>query len=61
MVSEKNFSMLFLLLVYGVDDPLGVANSYSNGMTGRIYLGCQLTFGRTKYTSFRLCGFTEED
>ena len=43
------------------DDPRGVANLDLRGMIGRIYVDNHLTLLHTKYTSFRLCGFTKED
>ena len=42
-------------------DPRGVANSDPRGMIDRIYVEYHLTLLHTKYTSFRLCGFREED
>ena len=45
----------------GDDDPQGVANLDPNGMIGRIYVEYHLTLLHTKYTSFRPCGFREED
>ena len=43
------------------DDPRGVANLDPRGMIGRIYVEYHLTLLQTKYTSFRPCGFREED
>ena len=43
------------------DDPQGVANLDPRGMIGRIYVEYHLTLLHTKYTSFRPCGFREED
>ena len=43
------------------DDPRGVANLDPRGMIGRIYVEYHLTLLHTKYTSFRPCGFREED
>ena len=45
----------------GDDDPRGVANLDPRGMIDRIYVECHLTLLYTKYTSFRPCGFREED
>ena len=46
VIGNKNFFFLAL-------DP--------RGMIGRIYVECHLTLLHTKYTSFRSCGFREED
>ena len=43
------------------DDPRGVANLDPRGMIGRNYVEHKLTLLHTKYTSFRPCGFREED
>ena len=43
------------------DDPQGVANLDPRGIIGRIYVEYHLTMLHTKYTSFRPCGFREED
>ena len=43
------------------DDPRGVVNLDPRGMIGRIYIEYLLTLLHTKYTSFRPCGFREED
>ena len=43
------------------DDPWGVANLDPRGMIGRIYVEYHLTLLHTKYTTFRPCGFREED
>ena len=45
----------------GDDDPRGVANLDPRDMIGRIYVEYHLTLLHTKYTSFRPCGFREED
>ena len=45
----------------GDDDPRDVANLDPRGMIGRIYVDYHLTLLHTKYTSFRPCGFREED
>ena len=45
----------------GDDDPGGVVNLDPRGMIGRIYVEYHLTLLQTKYTSFRPCGFREED
>ena len=62
MVSEKK---IFLRFSYfksmGANDPRGVANFDPRGMIGRIYVEFHLTLLHTKYTSFRPCGFREED
>ena len=62
MVSEKK---IFLRFSYcksmGANDPQGVANLDPRGMIGRIYVEYHLTLLHTKYTSFRPCGFREED
>ena len=41
--------------------PPGVANLDPRGMIGRIYVEYHLTLLHSKYTSFRPCGFREED
>ena len=43
------------------DDPQGVANLDPKGIIGRISVEYHLTLLHTKYTSFRPCGFREED
>ena len=43
------------------DDPRGVANLDPRSIIGRIYVEYYLTLLHTKYTSFRPCGFREED
>ena len=43
------------------DDPQGVANLDPRGIIGRISVESHLTLLHTKYTSFRPCGFREED
>ena len=43
------------------DDLRGLANLDPRGMIGRIYVENHLTLLHTKYTSFRPCGFREED
>ena len=43
------------------DDPWGVANLDPRGMIGRNYVEHHLRLLHTKYTSFRPCGFREED
>ena len=48
-------------MTMGDDDPQGVANLDPRGMIGRIYVEYHFTLLHTKYTSFRLCGFREED
>ena len=48
-------------MTMGDDDPQGVANLDLSGMIGRIYVEYHLTLLHTKYTSFRPCGFREED
>ena len=48
-------------MTMGHDDPRGVANLAPRGMIGRIYIEYHLTLLHTKYTSFRSCGFREED
>ena len=48
-------------MTMGNDDPRGVANLDPRGMIGRIYVEYHLTLLHTKYTSFRPCGFREED
>ena len=64
MVSEKK---IFLRFSYcksmGANDLLGVANLDPRGMIGRINVEYHLTLLHTKYTctSFRPCGFREED
>ena len=60
MVSEKKiFLRFFLLCLWRPMTPRGVANLNPRGMIGRIYE--PLTLLHTKYTSFRPCGFREED
>ena len=48
-------------MTMGDDDPRGVANLDPRGMIGRIYVEYHLILLHTKYTSFRSCGFREED
>ena len=48
-------------MTMGDDGPGGVANLDPRGMIGRIYEEYHLTLLHTKYTSFRPCGFREED
>ena len=48
-------------MTMGDDDPQGVATLDPRGMIGRIYVEYHLTLLHTKYTSFRPCGFREED
>ena len=50
-------------MTMGDDDPRGVANLDPRGMIGRIYIHVEyhLTLLHTNYTSFRPCGFREED
>ena len=48
-------------MTIGDDDPRGVANLDPKGMIGRIYVEYHLKLQHTKYTSFRPCGFREED
>ena len=43
------------------DNPRGVANLDPRVTIGRIYVEYHLTLLHTKYTSFRPCGFREED
>ena len=43
------------------DDPRGVANLDPRSIIGRIYVEYHLTLLHTKYSSFRPCGFREED
>ena len=40
---------------------MGVANLDPRGMIGRIYVEYHLTLLHTKYTSFRPCGFREDN
>ena len=63
MVSEKKnfFYILSYCMTMADDDPRGVANLEPRGMIGRIYVEYHLTLLHTKYTSFRPCGFREED
>ena len=62
MVSEKK---IFLRFSYcksmGANNPRGVAILDPRGMIGRIYVEYHLTLLHTKYTSFRPCGFREEN
>ena len=55
------FFYISYCLTMGDDDPRGVANLHPMGMISRIYVEYHLTLLHTKYTSFRLCGFREED
>ena len=49
-------------MTMGDDDaPRGVADLDPRGMIGRIYVEYHLTLLHTKYTSFRPCGFIEEE
>ena len=48
-------------MTIGDDDPRGVANLDPRGMIGRVYIEYHLTLLHTEYTSFRPCGFREED
>ena len=48
-------------MTIGDDDPRGVANLEPRGMIGRIYVEYHLTLLHIKYTSFRPCGFRDED
>ena len=43
------------------DNPLGLAYLDPRGMIGRIYVEYHLILLHTKFTSFRPCGFREED
>ena len=43
------------------NDPRGVTNLDPRGMIGRIYVEYHLALLHTKHTSFRPCGFREED
>ena len=63
MVYEKKFFFIFsYCMTMGDDDPQGVANLDPRGMIGRIYVEYHLTLlHNTNYTSFRPCGFREED
>ena len=63
MVSEKKIFRYFFHYkpILDNDDPQGVANLDPKGMIGRIYVEYHLTFLHIKYTSFRPCGFREED
>ena len=59
--TEEDFILLFSYCMTMGDDPRGVANLDPKGMIGRIYVEYHLTLPHTKYTSFRPCGFGEED
>ena len=48
-------------MTMGDDDPRGVTSLVPRGMVGGIYVEYHLTLLHTKYTSFRACGFREED
>ena len=62
MVSEKKILLRFSYCKsMGANVRRGVANLDSRGMIGRIYVEYHLTLLHTKYTSFRPCGFREED
>ena len=61
MVSEKIFFIFSYCMTMGDDDPRGVANLDPRCMNGTIYVEYHLTLLHTKYTSFRACGFREED
>ena len=62
MVSEKK---IFLRFSYcksmGANDLRGVASLDPSGLIGSINVEDHLTLLHTKYTSFRPCGFREED
>ena len=58
---EEDFLRFSFCKSMGVDDPRSVANLDPRGMIGRIYVEYLLTLLHTKYTSFRPCGFREED
>ena len=58
---REDFFLFSYYMTMGDDDPRGVANLVPRGMIGRIYVECHLTLLYTKYTSFRPCGFREED
>ena len=58
---KKIFFLFSYCMTMGDDDPRGVANLDPRGMIGRIYIEYHLTLLHTKYTSFRPCGFREED
>ena len=62
MVSEKKIVFIFsYCMTMGDDDPRDVANLDPRGMIGRIYVEYHLTLLHTKHTSFKPCGFREED
>ena len=48
-------------MTMGDDDPRGVANLDPRGMIDRISVEYHLSLLHNKYTSFRPCGFIEED
>ena len=48
-------------MTMGDDDHRGVAKLDHRGMIGRIYVEYNLTWLHINYTSFRPCGFSEED
>ena len=58
---EDVFLCFSYCITKGDDDPRGVVNLDPRGMIGRIYVGYHLTLLHTKYTSFRFCGFRDED
>ena len=58
---EDFFYIFSYCMTMGDDDPQGVANLDPRCMIGRIYVEYHLTLLHPKYTSFRPCGFREED
>ena len=58
---EEDFFMFSYCRSTGDDDPRGMANLDPRSMISRIYVEYHLTLLHTNYTSFRPCGFREED
>ena len=58
---SQYFLRFFLYKSMEANDPRGMAYLDPRGMIGRIYVEYYLTLLHTKYTSFRPCGFREED
>ena len=58
---EEDFFIFSYCMTMGDDNPRVVANLDPRGRIGRLYVEYHLTLLHTKYTSFRPCGFREED
>ena len=61
VLKQPRFFLFSYCMTMGDDDPRGVANLDPRDMISRIYVKYHLTLLHTKYTSFRPCGFREED